>query len=45
MLPVERSSETGLLREWSIEVFDNLYFRKHISYDDLLFLENLSNLM
>ena len=45
MLTVEGYSETAIFREWCIQVFDSLYFGKYISYDDLLFFENVSNLM
>ena len=45
MLTLKGSSETPPFREWSHELFDNLYFRKYISYDDFLFFENVSNLI
>ena len=28
-------------REWSNQVFDSLYIQKDISYDNLLFIENV----
>ena len=45
MLTVKGCSEAALFREWSIQVFDSLKFRKYISYADLLFLKNVSNMM
>ena len=45
MLTVEGCSETVLFGEWSDQVWDSRKFWKYISYDDLLFFENVENLM
>ena len=45
MLTVKMCSETVFLREWSNQVFDNLYFPKESSYDDHPFFQNVQNLM
>ena len=45
MLTVLECSETVLFKEWSHQVFDSLYFRKYISYEDFIFFENVWNLM
>ena len=35
----------ALFREWSNQVFDSLWFWKHISYDNHSFFQNVQNLM
>ena len=45
MLMAKACSETVLLREFSNKDFHCLSFRKYISYDDHLFLENVQNFM
>ena len=45
MLTVEGSFETSLNSEWRDQALDGHLFRKDFSYDDLLFLENVQNLM
>ena len=37
MLPVEGSSQTGLVRHLSNHIFRSPYFRKHINYEGDLF--------
>ena len=45
MLHAKDCSETLRLREFSNKDFHSLEFRKHISYDDHLFFQNVPNLM
>ena len=42
---VERSSQSGVFRHLSKDVFRGRYFRKYISYEGHLFFENVRNLM
>ena len=41
MLTVNVCSETALFREWSDQIFHGLEFRKHISYDEYHFIQNV----
>ena len=41
MLTVEECLETALNSEWRDQALDGCEFRKYISYDDLLFSENV----
>ena len=45
MLTVEGCFETALNSEWRDQALDGRYFWKYIRYEDLLFLENVQNLM
>ena len=45
MLTVEGCFETPLNSEWRDQALDCREYRKYISYDDLLFFENVQNLM
>ena len=45
MLTVEGYFETALNSEWRDQALDGRHFWKYISYEDLLFLENVQNLM
>ena len=45
MLTAEGYFETALNSEWRDQALDGRYFWKYISYEDLLFLENIQSLM
>ena len=45
MLTVEGCFETALNNEWRDQALHGRSFRKDISYDDLLFFENVQSLM
>ena len=45
MLTVERCFETVLSNEWRDQALHCRLFRKYITYEDLLFFENVQNLM
>ena len=45
MLTVEGYFEKALNSEWRDEALDARYFRKYLSYDDLLFFEYVQHLM
>ena len=45
MLTVEGCFETALNNEWRDQVLHGRSFRKYITYQDLLFFENVQNLM
>ena len=45
MLTVEGCFERALNSEWRDQALDGRYYQKDISYDDLLFFENVENLM
>ena len=45
MLTIEGCFEKALNSEWPDQALDGRYFRKYISYEDLLFLKNVQNLM
>ena len=44
MLTVEGCFETALKSEWRDQALHGCKFREYISYDDLLFLENVQTL-
>ena len=45
MLTVEECFETPLNSEWREQALDGREFWKYISYDDLLYFENIPNLI
>ena len=45
MLTVKGCFETALNSEWRDQVLDDRYFRKYMSCDDPVFLENVQNLV
>ena len=45
MLTDEGCFEMALISEWRDQALDGHSFRKYITYDDLLFFENVQKLM